>query len=132
MHCRADKYTCTQLDRLARDYLRRNFETVVKCDGRPPNRVGLVNLSQTALMQILTDDSLELSSEVHPHLMHSSSTLFLGSTEFCQVFLGVHVCSVSFNADTCFRVHMVKLVVNARLCMCFGGVKVSCKAKTQR
>lgn len=69
VHCRADKYTCTQLDRLARDYLRRNFETVVKCDGRPPNRVGLVNLSQTALMQILTDDSLELSSEVDPHLM---------------------------------------------------------------
>lgn len=64
VHCRADKYTCTGLDRLARDYLRRNFETVVKCDGRPPNRVGLVNLSQTALMQILTDDSLELSSEV--------------------------------------------------------------------
>ena len=62
--CRADKYTCTGLDRLARDYLRRNFETVVKCDGRPPNRVGLVNLSQTALMQILTDDNLELSSEV--------------------------------------------------------------------
>ena len=66
-HCRADKYTCPQLDSLARDFLQRNFETVVKCDGRPPNRVGLTSLSQNALMQILTDDNLELSSEVKSH-----------------------------------------------------------------
>lgn len=92
VHCRADKYTCTQLDRLARDYLRRNFETVVKCDGRPPNRVGLVNLSQTALMQILTDDSLELSSEVHPSLMHSSSTLCLGLSSADFFLLYIFLC----------------------------------------
>ena len=61
---RADKYSCTQLDSLARDFLRRNFETVVKYNGRPPNRVGLTSLSQSALMQILTDDNLELSCEV--------------------------------------------------------------------
>ena len=69
--CRADKYSCTQLDSLARDYLRRNFETVVKCDGRPPNRVGLVSLNHTALAQILTDDNLELTSEVPTPSVHS-------------------------------------------------------------
>lgn len=60
----ADKYSCTQLDALARDYLRHNFELIVKFDGRPPNRVGLVSLSHSALMQILTDDNLELTSEM--------------------------------------------------------------------
>ena len=73
---RADKYTCTQLDSLARDFLRRNFETVVKCDGRPPNRVGLTSLSQSALMQILTDDNLELSSEVRPCALDVTYDLF--------------------------------------------------------
>lgn len=63
---RADKYTCPQLDSLARDFLRHNFEKVVQFDGQPPNRVGLTSLSQSALMQILTDDNLELSSEVCP------------------------------------------------------------------
>ncbi len=63
--CRADKYTCTQLDSLARDFLRHHFEKVVQFDGQLPNRVGLTSLSQTALVQILTDDNLELSSEVH-------------------------------------------------------------------
>ncbi len=67
--CRADKYTCTQLDSLARDFLRHHFEKVVQFDGQPPNRVGLTSLSQTALVQILTDDNLELSSEVHSFAM---------------------------------------------------------------
>lgn len=60
----ADKYTCTQLDSLARDFLRHHFEKVVQFDGQLPNRVGLTSLSQTALVQILTDDNLELSSEM--------------------------------------------------------------------
>lgn len=63
--CRADKYTCPQLDSLSRDFLRRNFEKVVQYDRLPPNRVGLTSLSQSALVQILTDDNLELNSEVH-------------------------------------------------------------------
>lgn len=62
--CRADKYACPQLDRLAREFLRCNFEKVVQFDGQPPNRVGLLSLSQTALRDILNDDNLELSSEV--------------------------------------------------------------------
>ena len=96
-YCRADKYTCTQLDRLARDYLRRNFETVVKCNGRPPNRVGLVNLSQTALMHILTDDNLELSSEVNIHMVHSLTISGLG--------LGPSICLlVLFMIDNTFAV----------------------------
>lgn len=64
IQCRADKYTCPQLDQLSREFLRRNFEKVVQFDGQPPNRVGLCSLSQSALVQILTDDNLELSSEV--------------------------------------------------------------------
>ena len=55
---------CDELDRLARDVLRGNFEKVVQFDGQPPNRVGLTSLSHTALVEILTDDNLELSSEV--------------------------------------------------------------------
>ena len=72
---RADKYTCPQLDRLARDFLRCNFEKVVQFDGQPPNRVGLTSLSHAALVDILADDNLELSSEVKLELLTPDSAL---------------------------------------------------------
>ena len=78
--CRADKYTCPQLDRLARDFLRGNFEKVVQFDGQPPNKVGLTSLNHTALVEILTDDNLELSSEVSLlHCITSLQYFYIGS-----------------------------------------------------
>jgi hypothetical protein len=82
--CRADKYTCTQLDSLARDFLRHHFEKVVQFDGQLPNRVGLTSLSQTALVQILTDDNLELSSEVHSLAMLCCMLSIVLMAHFCE------------------------------------------------
>ncbi len=56
--CRADKYACKHLEESARSYVRENFESVVLWDNEQPEHAGICSLSQTSLLQILSDDEL--------------------------------------------------------------------------
>lgn len=63
--CRADKYSCQQLELAARHFIRQNFEQVVQWDIEHAEHNSIAHLNQSTLMQILTDNELAVKSEMN-------------------------------------------------------------------